>query len=151
MSCGKEKQDKFPGPKGIRLVIIDEEGNNLFNREVENAIEFEKIRNLYLINGELVNQYHGNMDSPKLCSMNDSEESLGNVFWINLSEHKGEKNTSTTVIDWGNGDSDTIVATMDSYTNLPYENFWYNGVPMKDLTLKVFGFHNEYFEIRKDY
>lgn len=151
MSCDDEMKEGFPGPKGIDLLILNKEGNNLINSDAEHAIEFEKVKNLYLINGELVNQFHGNLDSPKLCSIVDSKHSLGYIFRLTLSEHTTENNTSTTVIDWGNGDSDTIVATMDPYTKLPFSNFWYNGVPMKELTEKTFGEGNYYFEIKKAY
>ena len=125
MSCEKENQERDPGPKFIDIVLINEEGANLFNSETENSIEFEKVKNFYLINGEYVNQYYGNYDWPKNCGIYDSEYPLGNVFRIYLSEYANEDNKSTTVIDWGNGDADTIIATMNPKTKLPNSEFWY--------------------------
>lgn len=151
MSCEKEKQDEFPGPRFIDLVLISGEGFNLLNSEAEGSIEFENVMNLYLINGEYINQYHGNYDWPKNCVIYDSEHSLGNVFRLLLSEYTNGGNTTATMIDWGNGDSDTIIATINPFTNLPYSEFWYNGIPMKDLTEKTFGDGNYYYEIEKDY
>lgn len=151
MSCDKENQEKEPGPKFIDIVLFNEEGANLFNSETGNSIDFKEVRNLYLIDGEYVNQYHDNYDWPKNCKIYDSESPLGNVFRIYLSEYVNEGNQSTTVIDWGNGDSDTIIAIMNPDTKLPYSKFWYNGVSMNDLTEKIFGEGNYYFEIPKEY
>ena len=151
MSCKKENQENDLGPRFIDLVLINGEGLNLFNSDTENKIEIENIKNLFLINGEYVNQYHENQDWPKMCSIYDSEYSLGNIFRLNLCEYVNEDNQSTTVIDWGNGDLDTIVATMDPVTKHPYSEFWYNGISMNDITEKVFGDGNYYYEIKKDY
>ena len=153
MSCEKEKTSNFPGPKGLGIVLINEIGENLFNLETENSIDFDKVQNLYLIDGEYVPQYHGNLDHPKLCDIFDSEQKIGNFLGITPSEHFNEEGLSTTVIDWGNGDSDTIVASMDSYTKLPYSEFWYNGILMEDLPKKNFSEENDdyYYEIQKEY
>ncbi len=153
MSCEKGKQESFPGPKGVDLVLVNKDKTNLFNYETENYIDFEEIKNIHVIDGENIEQYHAHADWPKGCGIYDSEHDIGNVFGIGLSEYFDDKGLSTTIIDWGNGDSDTIVATMNPYTNLPYSEFWYNGILMKDLSKKNFSEENDdyYFEIYKDY
>ncbi|MDR1652789.1 MAG: hypothetical protein LBS01_03915 [Prevotellaceae bacterium] len=151
--CEQEKPNAFPGPKGVSIVLIGKDGQNLFNSNVKNQIEIDKIKNLFLIDGELVEQYHAHFDSPKMCVIVDSQTDIGNVFFLGLSAYFNSEGLSTTVVDWGNGDSDTIQATVLPSTKLPYSEFWYNGVSMKTLTLKAYTEENAdfYYEIKKDY
>ncbi|MFV0365945.1 MAG: hypothetical protein ACK5JS_05490 [Mangrovibacterium sp.] len=151
MSCEKGQQENFPGSKGLYLVLVNTNGENLLNPKTENSIDFNKVKRFCLIDGEYIEQYHGHLDHPKGCGIFDSEYAIGNIFATDLSGDINENSTSTTVIDWGNGDSDTIVATMNPDTNFPYSEFWYNGISMKDFNEKLYGDENYYFEISKDY
>ncbi|MFB9056603.1 hypothetical protein ACFFU9_07565 [Mariniflexile ostreae] len=152
MNCDEEKISGFPGPKGVHLVLINKNGENLLNSGTENKINFEKVKNLYLIDGEYVEQYEGHLDSPKKCKIYDSQQDIGNLFGIGLSEYFNAEGLSTTIIDWGNGDKDTIQADINPDTKLPYTEFWYNGVSMKNLTIKILSDGDDYhYEIQKDY
>lgn len=151
MSCKKEIQENFSGPKGLYLVLVNKNGDNLLNPTTKNFIDFDNIKKFHLIEGQYIEQYYSHLDNPKGCKIFDSEYPLGNIFATSLNENFNDKGQSITVIDWGNGDTDTIVATINPQTNLPYSEFWYNDISMKDLEEKTYGDENYYYEIFKNY
>ncbi len=103
-------------------------GQSLLDPETPGHFMLENIRKYDLVNGEPKLYYKSNLDFPYGYKISNSKEY--NYSFITIVPNiESEESPTTTYIDWGNGDRDTIVCAMTKNDGA-YQHttdVWYNG------------------------
>lgn len=106
----------------IDILVKDSLGNNLINASGPAGLDEDRIRLMYVINGQptVVSQWS------ESCSFNVCAYPYMNYEMLQLfSNYDRSQDLRITYLDWGNGDQDTIQCAFDGYH---MTTIWYNGI-----------------------
>ena len=145
LSCNKEENIGKTSSLAINLSVpiklVNKEGKNLLDPSTPNYYKSENIKKYDLIDGKEQLFYKSNWQFPYGFSIVENSNLSHINFGANI---VSKENPTTTYIDWGNGDRDTLVCGMTK-TNDGYYQFikelWINGkkvYPGTDPTDRVF-------------
>ncbi|GEM_PF-1230621 len=134
MSCQKNKISNSP-PYSVAVSILVEnaQGQNLLAPTVPGYFKDGEIKKYDLVNGQAKLYYDGKLDwsngyhivTPKEMSNLNS-----NYYLTVVPNIESKDNPTTTYIDWGNGDKDTLVCDIKKNAEGYYYhtlNVWFNG------------------------
>jgi hypothetical protein len=130
-SCSKEENieetNNLAINIGVPIKLVNKAGQNLLEPSTPNYYKAENIKKYDLIDGKEQLFYKSNWSSPYGFSITKNP----NLTYINVRANtESKENPTTTYIDWGNGDRDTLVCKMTK-TNDGYYQFiqelWING------------------------
>lgn len=125
--CQKQKKYYAIDPP-LMLKLENKIGQNLLDPATVGHIDEKNIRVSYLIDGIEQPYYKPNLDWPNGYSIS-STISAGYVVTV-VYNRESKQNPTTTYIDWGNGNKDTIVCamTVNDGTYQFVTDIWYNGL-----------------------
>lgn len=93
---------------GTGFYVVDEQGEDLLNPNHPTAINFNKVRIYHLINGEEVEQYDANLDSPRRISLHEPNDKH-DKYYLSLGFNiKQGGDTTYTIVQWDEGDRDVF-------------------------------------------
>ncbi|TXI34473.1 MAG: hypothetical protein E6Q58_01530 [Niabella sp.] len=126
-SCKKQSNTEYASQPPIKFIFENAKGENLLNPATPGYFVHENIRKYDLINGEVKLYHQPNLvNHPYGYMLNNTKIGYIIEFRHNLEE---ELSPSTSYIDWGNGDRDTLVfgRKLKNEVNLEITDIWYNG------------------------
>ena len=132
-SCNKEKASNDILDTYIDIFVEDANGNNLLADGTPNAINFDAVKLMYLVDGVATEVYDGSLDCPKLiCHLTSDPGSERVSIFPNAIE---DEEFPITYINWGNGDMDTLKCHFvrkdnGSESSVVCDRVWMNDVPM---------------------
>ena len=130
MSCKKEgvKNVGFVLDASVDMKLINNQGVDLLNSNIDNTYNTSDIR-LYYLQGGQVKQYNGgsNQDYPKGYFIFLDSENYNNIrIFLN---HDDNEEYPITYIKWNELDTDTIKTHYKrSQTIIALDSIWYNGM-----------------------
>ena len=128
LSCKKKSVKETAIYLSVYIKVQNAQGQDLLGPQTTGYFKPEQLKIYYLVNGEEKLYDRPNLNiSRGFTIFNASTYGcyLMNVFVNNAN---AENEPTTTYIDWGNGDRDTIVAAIDKRENYQMiTNAWYNG------------------------
>ncbi len=127
IGCNKQGSAETLDPSSV-FKIENVKGQNMLDPETVGYFEHEKIRKYDLVNGEQKLYYQPNLDHPFGYNINKTS---AEGFVMHISPNKESSHSpTTTYIDWGNGDKDTLVFAMtkNDGAHTVTTDIWYNGV-----------------------
>lgn len=143
ISCTSENEKNSDVVRiGVEFNLLDNQGKDLLNPEAEsNYNNAENIKIYHIINGEPILFNKPNLDLPNGFLIYNREDE--DIYRLGVSSNI-DGNTSTTLIEWNNIDTDTIRCDLNKYgSNVVITKVWYNNV------LKYDGNGEIYFEVIK--
>jgi hypothetical protein len=128
-SCNKEKTSGDDLDTAVDIFVEDANGNNLLVDGTPNAINFDAVKLIYLVDGDATEVYDERLDCPKFICHETSDKGSERVrIFPNTAE--GEE-FPITFINWGNGDMDTLKCHfVRSESSVVCDKVWLNDVPM---------------------
>ena len=112
-----------PGPTNIDinidLKVLDKNGHNLLDSTISGYYKSKEIRIFFLENGVKTEVYNPRLDAPR----NFFVSSVGNgQYFMRLFPNEGtfDQETTTTFLQWRQGDEDTLKTTMTRISRSVY-------------------------------
>ena len=117
---------------GVVIKVENAKGDNLLDPTTPGHFKQEDIKIYFLVDGKEKLFYRPNLDNPYgFYIMYGS--TVGSVIAIRGNNEDLKHNPTTTYIDWGNGDRDTLVCTWQGDgAHLQIVEAWYNGVKINN-------------------
>lgn len=141
-SCNKDNPSNVVISTQIDVFVEDASGNNLLIGTSSNAVNFDSIKLMYLINGTSHNVYNSDLDCPRaICLITDTGSERVRIF---PNDEVGEE-YPITYIDWGNNDIDTLKCHFirkdnDEGSSVVCDKVWLNDTLMfPDSAITEFG------------
>jgi hypothetical protein len=108
----------------IDFSVVNSKSEDLLNPNNPNSYDQNKIKILFLLNGKLVPQYQGNLDSPNFFMIYQNEDRY--AIRVFLNHDKGEKFPET-YIQWNENDKDIVKVEYSRTKNSTVKkNVWLN-------------------------
>lgn len=135
LSCQKnnEMADTPPYSVGVTMLVENTQGLNLLAPTTPGYFKDGEIKKYDLVDGRLKLYYDGKLDWYNGYHIVTPKE-MGNLntnYYLTVFPNiESKENPTTTYIDWGNGDRDTLICGMKKNSGGNYyytENVWYNG------------------------
>lgn len=153
-ACSKEKQhssNSTPVSVLVDLMIENKQGQSLLDPNTPGYFKNGVVKKYDLINGQSKLYYEGHLDWYNGYNIVSNK---GNQSYITIvpNTERTEASPLTSYIDWGNGDTDTLVCSMkknqDGYYYLT-EEVWFNGDKVYPFDAQHPGFGQRGFKIVK--
>ena len=111
----------------IYMFVENAQGQSLLNSATKGYYDASKIRKYDLIDGQAKLYYRPNLTWYNGLTVTNQ---MGNIYLVVIPNVDSEESPTTTYIDWGNGDKDTLMCAMtkseSGYFN-QVTDIWYNG------------------------
>ncbi len=130
-NCKKNNNLREAINYSVQIFVENRSGQNLLDPNTPGYFKEENIRMYWLVDGKEELFYYPHLDHPfglVVAKELGQANAYLNIYSVN---HKAKENPTTTYIDWGNGDRDTVLAKMtlnpggDKYQLV--EKVWING------------------------
>lgn len=110
----------------VKIVFVDQQGNNLLNPENQNTITEQNTNLYYLVNGEKQKVFEGTLDCPKQFCIEKSESS-GTYYMQVFPNIIHGQNETITYIEFSDSSMDTIKVHYEDGRGYTYvTKVWYN-------------------------
>lgn len=135
VGCQKNKEIAGTPPNSVAVTILVEnvQGQNLLAQTTTGHFKDGEIKKYDLVNGQPKLFYDGKLDwynGYHIVTPKEMGNLNSNYYLTVVPNIESKENPTTTYIDWGNGDKDTLVCDMkknaDGYYYLT-QNVWFNG------------------------
>lgn len=126
----------------VFIAVNDRANSDLLNPKTNNAIDFDKIKTFYVVNGTEKEIFHPNRDAPKAISLIE----LNDKYYLNLNLNIESKNKiTTTIIEWPDQSRDHIKAQIERNGGSTFcSKLWHNDILVWEENRK-----HRFFEILK--
>lgn len=150
-SCSKEQSASKGISILVNIMVENTQGQNLLDPFTPGHFKIEDIKKYDLVDGKEKLFYMANWNDPWGFRLVGEGEMTHLSLAPNI--ERTESNPTTTYIDWGNGDKDTLVCKMKTNSEGYYyftEEVWFNGEKVfPDQSQKYPGFAGRGFKIVK--
>lgn len=108
-SCTKETGFCcHPPHERLELVLLNAEGLNLLDPKVEGSLEYKDLELFYVVNGEKIRQYYGNLEHQKLLIIRGDGETQPYYLQVPVNNQGSDGQILTTIIEYSRYEPDTI-------------------------------------------
>lgn len=134
-ACKKEGHS-FALSTGLYLSIVNSAGLELLDPNSDNNINVRNTDLYYIINGKKERQFHGNLDYPKMFTI---EKYMGDyLIKVFLNTDTDKDGFSVSILEYEGYPSDTIKARVHKNINSTYtSDVWINDKQVIDVQTKV--------------